>query len=95
MKIAIIGILLATYLTFSYKCMSLIFYWREQLIEMSIISILAFSLLFSYNSETFVWMLVAMMCLHQIIQLTFEVSARLKRQKMEQTMLDGRIRMSA
>lgn len=95
MKVAIVGILIATYLTFSYKCKSLIFFWREQMVEISIISLLTLSVLFSYNSELFVWMLIILMMVHQVIQLTIEVSARLKRQKIEATQVEEKISLSA
>lgn len=85
MKVAVLGILLATYLTFSYKCKSLILYWKDQVVEIFIITFLLLSLVFSYNSEAFVWMLILMMCLHQVIQLTFEISLRIKRQKIQRT----------
>lgn len=95
MKVAVIGILIATYLTFSYKCRSLILYWKNQVVEISIISVLAISILFSYSNEAFVWLLVFMMILHQVIQLSIEVTSRLKKQKIERAQYEERVSLSA
>lgn len=83
MKVTIIGILAATYLVFSYKSKSLLFYWREQVVEISILLLLIISVLASYKDEMFVWMLLFCMIGHQVIQLSLEVSGRLKKQKVD------------
>lgn len=83
MKVVILGVLIAAYLTFSYKCKSILLYWQNQVVEISILFILILSVLFSYNNEGFVWLLIASMGLHQIIQLHIEVSARVKSQKIQ------------
>lgn len=95
MKVAIITILIALYLSFSHKCKSLVFYWKEQLVEISIITMLILYVIFSYNNEAFVWMLIVSMIVHQIIQLSIEVKSRLKKQKIEEARTNERIRYTA
>ena len=85
MKVVVLGILITAYLTFSHKCKSMLLYWQNQVVEISILFILAFSALFSYDNEAFVWLLIGSMGLHQVTQLYMEVTARMKSQKLQST----------